>query len=83
MEQARTRLKAWRESKGLTQTQAAELVDVWQGTWCAWESGIKRPSIEMLVKIEGLTKGSRHRVRVEDWVETETEREQRIARRAG
>lgn len=83
MQRARDRLKAWRDSKKLNQTQAAELLDVWQGTWAAWESGLKRPSIEMLVRIEELTKGSRFRVRPEDWVETDDEREARIARRAG
>jgi transcriptional regulator with XRE-family HTH domain len=83
MERARDRLRAWRESKGLKQTEAADLIDVWQGTWSAWEKGWKRPSIEMLVRLEELTKGSRHRVRVEDWVETEPERAERIAKRAG
>jgi transcriptional regulator with XRE-family HTH domain len=83
MERARDRLRAWRESKDLTQTDAAKLLGIWQGTWSAWEKGWKRPSIEMLVRIEALTKGSRHRVRVEDWVETKPERDERIAKRAG
>jgi transcriptional regulator with XRE-family HTH domain len=77
MDRARDKLKAWREAKGLNQTEAAEMVGVWQGSWSAWESGRKRPSIEQLVRLEELTKGSRHRVRVEDWVETEEEREER------
>jgi transcriptional regulator with XRE-family HTH domain len=83
MERARDRLRAWRESKKLTQTDAAKLVGILQGSWAAWESGLKRPGIEQLVKLEELTKGSRHRVRVEDWVETEAEREERRCRRAG
>lgn len=83
MQRARDRLKAWRESKNLTQTDAAARIGITQGSWAAWESGLKRPSIEMLVQIEELTKGSRFRVRTEDWVETDDEREARIARRAG
>jgi transcriptional regulator with XRE-family HTH domain len=83
MDRARDRLRAWRKSKGLNQTAAGELVDVLQGSWSAWESGHKRPSIEQLVRLEELTKGSRHRVRVEDWVETDEERDERRRRKAG
>lgn len=77
MSRAREKLRAWREARGLSQTQAAALVDVWQGSWSAWESGRKRPSIEQLLALEALTRNSRHRVRVADWVESDEDREAR------
>jgi transcriptional regulator with XRE-family HTH domain len=76
------KLRAWRKSKGLNQTQAAQAVGVLQGSWSAWEFGTKRPSVEMLVRLEAITKGSRFRVKVADWVETEEERDARRARKA-
>lgn len=52
-------LKQWRDGKGLSQDEAGKLMDppVFQGTWAAWETGRKPPSLGNALEIERLTKG--------------------------
>lgn len=57
-------LAEWRREQKLSQAQAAELVDVSQATWAAWELERKSPDLGNGVKLEQLTKG---RIRVSDW----------------
>lgn len=44
-------LREWRERKGISQREAAELVAVKQATWCRWETGVSLPSTDVLTKI--------------------------------
>jgi transcriptional regulator with XRE-family HTH domain len=36
-------LRRWRESKGLTQREAAAAIGAHQGRWAKWETGKERP----------------------------------------
>ena len=45
------KLKEIRESKGLSQKQLANSLDVSQGSVGNWESGIRQPNFDMLKKI--------------------------------
>lgn len=53
------RLKTWRKSRGLSQTDAGAKVEVSAATWCDWEShkktprGVHRDAIEVLTGIPG------------------------------
>jgi transcriptional regulator with XRE-family HTH domain len=47
------KLKAWREFKGLTQREAALILDVSQRTLEGWETGKRQPSRYGLVTLNG------------------------------
>lgn len=82
MSRASEKLKRWREEQGLTQTEAANKVEVGQASWSAWESGQKRPSIEQLVQLAALTMASKYAVAIHDWVETDKQRDARRKRKS-
>lgn len=48
------RLKEIRISKGMTQTDIAEMLNVRQATVSLWESGISMPRADMLIKLAKL-----------------------------
>lgn len=50
-------LKEWRLAEGLTQTQAAELVESSAAGWCGWENG-GIPKLALAFLIERVTKGA-------------------------
>lgn len=60
-------LKAWRKERKLSQLQAASLLDpkVSQGTWAAWESGRKPPSLGNALALQKLT---RNTIKAAIWV---------------
>lgn len=60
-------LKRWRDAKGLSQDEAAKLLDPpsTQGTWASWELGRKPPSLGNALGIERLTDGA---IPVREWV---------------
>ena len=47
-------LRAWRESRGLTQADAAQLVETSQALWSQWETGARTPWLAMALKLERL-----------------------------
>lgn len=53
-------LKAWRARKNLSQVVASQMLDppTTQGTWAAWETGRKPPSLANALALEVLTGGS-------------------------
>jgi transcriptional regulator with XRE-family HTH domain len=57
-------LRAWRELRGLSQDEAAEMVGATQGAWWSWEHGKKRPEADFMFEIERLTRG---KVKARDW----------------
>lgn len=60
------KLRTWRTDVAkLTQTQAAELVEVTAATWCDWEQGNKIPSLHSAKDIETKTKGA---VTLDEWI---------------
>ncbi len=46
-----TRLKRWREKKGLTQSEFAERLNVAQSTVGCWEAGSRRPSLDIFEEL--------------------------------
>lgn len=62
-------LKRWRKGRGLSQTEAGKLMSppVFQGTWAAWETGRKPPSLGNALELERLTEGA---IPVRVWVAT-------------
>jgi transcriptional regulator with XRE-family HTH domain len=52
------RLREWRESRGLSQAQAADMIGAKQGTWAPWESGKKCPSVRRANQLVTLTDGA-------------------------
>lgn len=72
------KLRAWRDRTGLSQSKAARLLGVAQGTWSAWEDGRKRPELEFLLELE---KATRREVKLADWVLSADERAARSRRR--
>lgn len=60
------RLKAWRESRSLTQKEAALLVGVSQPNFSEWEAGIIKPGLRFALALEKMTKGA---VPAAGWVE--------------
>jgi transcriptional regulator with XRE-family HTH domain len=60
-----SKLKAWRDRKGLTQAEAAEQLGTHQGTWGAWEMDRKRPDLRFILALETLTEGA---VVTRDWL---------------
>lgn len=62
---APSKLKAWRESQGITQTAAASASGVSQATWSDWEAGKKIPRVQQAVMLATFTSGA---VPVESWV---------------
>lgn len=65
---ASERLVAWRQAKGYSQQEAAEVVGVSQASWSNWETGRKRPDLRAAVAIERATKRA---VRACDWLEAD------------
>jgi DNA-binding XRE family transcriptional regulator len=59
------KLRDWRASKDLSQSEAAHLVGVSQTTWSSWERGSKRPELEAVLALERVT---RRAVRLRDWL---------------
>lgn len=59
-------LREWRNSKDLTQAQAAKKVGVRAATWCDWEKGNKEPKTDHAQDLEKLTEG---RVTMVMWAE--------------
>lgn len=57
-------LRDWRKAAGISQSEAAELIDVRQPTWSDYEQGRKVPRTILAVKIAALTGGA---VPVESW----------------
>ena len=49
-------LRAYRQEKGLTQEQLSERVDVVRSFICTLESGKKQPSLEMVLRLEAISK---------------------------
>lgn len=74
---ASKKMKAWRDSRGLTQQQAANLAEVSQTAWSEYEWGHKSPKVEQAIRISKATEGSPHHVRVEDWAIPAADREER------
>lgn len=64
----RERLKAWRESRELSQAKAGAMIGVSGPAWCEWESGGRTP-VEHRAALEVLTG-----IPAEGWA-TERERE--------
>lgn len=60
------RLKAWREEKAWSQTQAAEEFGTKQRTWADWELEDGVPDFDIAAKLETMTDG---RVRMIDWAD--------------
>lgn len=44
-------IKLYRNRKGVTQVQMAEALNIAQGTLAGWESGVRRPSLDLLVAV--------------------------------
>lgn len=59
------KLKAWRDRKGLSQTEAAEMFGTKQGVWGAWERDEKRPDLAAIFALEALTEGE---IAPRDWL---------------
>lgn len=51
-------IRSWRESKGLTQEQAATLCGVPWRSWWRWEAGRVLPSLEAADKIIRASEGA-------------------------
>jgi transcriptional regulator with XRE-family HTH domain len=62
----------WLKSSGLTQKEFAERIGVTQSAISHLRNNRKRPSFELMVKIEKATKG---KVKLNDWRETESFRQ--------
>jgi transcriptional regulator with XRE-family HTH domain len=74
------RLKAWRESQGITQAEAAKRAKVTQSAWSEWEGGQKIPQIHNAEDLELLTE---NKVTVAHWAErARAEADARAAERA-
>lgn len=69
------KLKTWRVGRGLSQSRAAEIADVRQGTWSDWESGKKTPHAHQIAKIEVMTDGE---VSARCWTDLSTKEIARI-----
>lgn len=50
-------LLAWRNNKGLTQTEVSRRLGVSQTSVCDWERGNKSPSVNSAIDLEELTEG--------------------------
>jgi transcriptional regulator with XRE-family HTH domain len=50
-------LRAWREERGFSQTEAAEFLDVSQSSLSDYEAGRAMPRADVAVRIQGKTKG--------------------------
>ena len=48
------RLKAARKAKGMTQWDLADVFNVTKSTVCAWEKGVRSPTINTLVRLADL-----------------------------
>jgi transcriptional regulator with XRE-family HTH domain len=64
---AREKLKAWRLEKSLSQEAAAKLAGFTQAAWSGYEAD-RVPMTEHALQIQAVTAGSRHHVRVEEWM---------------
>lgn len=58
------KLAKWREGAELTLVAAGAEVGVGHASWCSWETGARKPSLEKALRIEVLTHGE---VRIEGW----------------
>jgi transcriptional regulator with XRE-family HTH domain len=58
------RLRIWRDSKGLSQQEAAKLVRTKQRTWASWEHDGATPEIDFAEDLERVTDGF---VAMRDW----------------
>jgi len=58
------KLKAWRKSREITLTKAAQSVAVSHSLWSEWENGTRKPTYEGALKIEKLSEGE---VPLESW----------------
>jgi len=69
------KLKAWRESQGLTQVEAGKRCrrPVSGATWCDWENDKKMPKAPSINDLVALTKGTKFRVAWSDFDGEETE----------
>jgi transcriptional regulator with XRE-family HTH domain len=74
------KLREWRASRSLSQTEAARLLGVTQSSWSAWETGRKRPELEAVVALERVTKRA---VRLRDWLLRDEDHEATVAAVAG
>lgn len=74
-------MKAWRDELGISQVAAAARAGVSQNTWCDWETGRKRPSIDKVATLARLTSASQHAVTLHDFLETDEEKAERQTRR--
>ena len=59
-----SRLRKWREARGLTQEEAAKRVGAQQSSWCDWENAEKSPSVRFALRIARTTRGA---VPVSSW----------------
>jgi transcriptional regulator with XRE-family HTH domain len=57
-------LRAWRDGRGLSQQEAAELLGVSQASVSDYERGVKSPDVDRALRIAETTDGS---VPVESW----------------
>lgn len=55
---ANMNIREWRESRGLTQENAAKLCDVPWRSWWRWENGRVQPSLEAADKIIKASEGA-------------------------
>lgn len=72
-EQARLRLREWRERRHISQREAGILLAthtahgraVSQGGWASWETGAKKPDLYFAFALESLTKGA---IKARHWI---------------
>ncbi len=50
-------LANWRLEQRLSQEEAASKIEVAQGTWGAWEAGLKQPGLKNALALDKLTNG--------------------------
>jgi transcriptional regulator with XRE-family HTH domain len=74
------KLRAWRHARGLTQQQAADLAEIDQASWHQYEHGRIPRDVAVIGRLVKLTRRTPHALELDDFAETEAEKERRKAR---